>query len=151
MPPGMGMDVHFQRYGVLEAHACRPTTAFRLDVSAGIRTVAGVQQHTDRGTKGLRRDVVAELRAHHTVAAVCPGNTAPDHTVLAAAHLSRGLVDVGNALMLAGLTHLAEVELSVLRALNALNLDERHVGVAEVLAAPVTQDPALAVETSLRG
>ena len=80
-----------------------------------------------------------------------PGNTTPDHTVLLATGLVRGLVDVGNALMLAGLTHLAEVELSVLRALNALNLDERHVGVAEVLAAPVTQDPALAVETSLRG
>lgn len=63
-----------------------------------IHTVARVEHHTDRGTKGLRRDVAAELAAHNTIATVCPGDTAPDHAVLAATDRGRSLVDVGNAL-----------------------------------------------------
>lgn len=107
-----------------------------------ILDVAWVQEHTHRGAKCSRGNVVAELRAHNTVVAVRPGNTTPDHTVLLATGLVRGLVDVGNTL--------AKVELGVLGVFDTLNLDQRHVGVHRALAAPVTHDPALAVKTRLR-
>lgn len=89
-----------------------------------------------------------------------PGNTTPDHTVLLATGLVRGLVDVGNTLPVRTYsvqeslprshTYLAKVELGILGVFDTLNLDQRHVGVHRALAAPVTHDPALAVKTRLR-
>ena len=80
-------------------HTCHPNRHFRLAlVTQCIHTVARVEEHTDRGTKGGWGNVAAELGAHHTAVAVRPRHTAPDHAVLGATHLRSRLVNVGNTL-----------------------------------------------------
>jgi hypothetical protein len=95
--------------------------------------------HTDGSTKGLGGKVVAELGLDDTVSTMSTGDTAPDNTDLAAVNLTLGTVDVSDAL--------AEVELSISRSLDTLNLDERGVLVLVALGTLVAQNTALAVKT----
>lgn len=97
--------------------------------------------HTDGSTKGLGGKVGAELSLDDTVTTVGAGDTTPDNTDLAAVDLTLGAIDVSDAL--------AQVELSILRSLNTLDLNERGVLVLVALGTLVAQNTALAVQAVL--
>merc|ERR1719487_2048280 len=111
----------------------RPLNAARSDARRVEHDAAGTSNRA-------RRQVLAELRAHHAVVAVRPADLAPDDAELGVVDLTLRLVDVSDAL--------AKVKVGVGALVDVLNLDERGVFVLVDLAALVAQDPALAVQAA---
>merc|ERR1712185_330908 len=94
-----------------------PTTiAYR---ASGRLDARGVQHDAARAGDRARRQVLAELGAHHAVVAVRPAHLAPDHAELGVVDLLLRLVDVRDAL--------AEVEICVRALVDVLNLDKGRV------------------------
>jgi hypothetical protein len=94
---------------------------------------------TNRSTKDLRRQVLAETSLDNTVSTMSTSDTTPDNTDLGTVDFTLSTVDVGNTL--------TKVELSILGGLNTFNLNQRNVGVLVTLGTFVAQNTALAVKT----
>ena len=103
-----------------------------------VSNAAGVEHDPARSSEGLGRDVLGELRSHHTGVAMRAANLAPHHSELGVVDLLLGLVHICHPL--------AEVELCVLLGANAINLQKSAVGIAVGLAALVAQNQALGIQ-----
>jgi hypothetical protein len=100
--------------------------------------VGRVEHDSDGGAKGLGGEVVSESSSDHTGVTVGSGNLAPHDSDLGASDLLLGSVDVSNSL--------SDVELGLVGVGDALNLDERNVGVHNSFASLVRDMLSLNVD-----
>lgn len=101
--------------------------------------VGRVKHDTDSGTEGLGREVLLEVGTDNSRVAVSLGDLSPDNTDLGTTNLLLGSVDKGNTL--------TKVELSILEALDTLNLDQGARGVDTALGALVRHVLAVDVKS----
>ena len=85
---------------------------------------------TNRSTKDLGRQVLAETSLDNTVSTMSTSDTTPDNTDLGTVDFTLSTVDIGNTL--------TKIELSVLGSLNTFNLDQRNIGVLVTLGTFIT-------------
>lgn len=98
--------------------------SFNLDVG-------WVQHDSNRSTEGLWWQVLLEVGSHDTVRTVGSGNLTPDDSDLGTSHFLGSSVHVSNSL--------TQVELSILRSLDTVDLNQRNVWVGNVLRTLVGQ------------
>lgn len=91
--------------------------------------VRGVKHDTDGRAQGVRRKILLKLSSDNAAVTVGSSDLSPHDSDFGSVNLLAGTVYISDSL--------SKVELSVLSGSNTFNLDERSVGVCDMLAALV--------------